>query len=138
PFRTIDNGGILSADIYAAQSLYDAYGGDTTDLRLKWYQIYDGGASPVVLCNKFPSATYFNVPRMRLAELLLIAAEANAETNNLTASHTALNSVRTRAAGKWSQRCRINSFNPYRTPPRTCHGGQPPSRAKTNSPARYT
>lgn len=34
---------------------------------------------------------------MRLAELLLIAAEANAETNNLTASHTALNSVRTRA-----------------------------------------
>ncbi|MBP9140164.1 MAG: RagB/SusD family nutrient uptake outer membrane protein [Chitinophagales bacterium] len=97
PFRTIDNGGILSADIYAAQSLYDAYGGDTTDLRLKWYQIYDGGASPVVLCNKFPSATYFNVPRMRLAELLLIAAEANAETNNLTASHTALNSVRTRA-----------------------------------------
>jgi hypothetical protein len=84
--------GRMSAVLYALATA------DTNDLRGKnFYVLANAGqANELVLLTRF-NETYFNVPVLHLAEMLLIRAESAAELGNTAQAEDDVNAIRNRA-----------------------------------------
>ena len=84
----------------ASTDIYQIYGGDTTDQRSRWFTVVNEGTpNEFIGITKF-NRQYFNVPVLHLTDMMLLRAEALAETGtDLATAIQDVNDIRERAYG---------------------------------------